>query len=242
MGILAYVVVVDKPADAKWLTDAERQALQPQVNVTPRADDPTILQKIFLAARESRLWLAAIVWATTLIGANGMMFWLPQVMKELSKQQGLHLSDFEIGVLSALPWLGVALGMIINSWHSDKTRERYWHVAGGLVMAAGGLSLAASTNGLVALSCLFIAGLGLGSAQGVFWSIPTAIIDKTRAAQGITFINLLGNVGSLLGPYIIGVIRNQNTSVVGPTAFVTAVLLLGLVVLFLLRDRHEALV
>jgi len=49
-------------------------------------------------------------------------------------------------------------------------------------------------------------------------------------------------VGSLLGPYIIGVIRNQNTSLVGPTAFVTAVLLLGLVVLFLLRDRHEALV
>lgn len=242
MGILAYVVVVDKAADAKWLTDAERQTLQSQANVAPRTDSSSILQNIFLAAREGRLWLAAIVWAATLIGANGMMFWLPQVMKELSKQQGLHFSDFELGVLSALPWLGVALGMIVNSWHSDKTRERYWHVAGGLVMAATGLSMAASTTGLLALSCLFIAGLGLGSAQGVFWSIPTSIIDKTRAAQGITLINLLGNVGSLLGPYIIGVIRNQNTSVVGPTAFVTAVLLLGLVFLFLLRNRHEALV
>jgi MFS-type transporter involved in bile tolerance (Atg22 family) len=54
-------------------------------------------------------------------------------------------------------------------------------------------------------------------------------------------INLVGNVGSLLGPYVIGVIRNHNASVIAPTLFVTVVLLTGLVFLFLLRGRHEAM-
>jgi len=241
LGVVAYHIVIDTPAAARWLTAEEQQALQNEKATTVKNDLGTTLRNILLTIRETRLWLAAAVWAATLIGANGMMFWLPQVLKEFAKLRGVHLSDLEIGVLSALPWLGVALGMLLNSWHSDKTGERYWHVAIGLIIAAVGLCVAINMNGVSALVSLFIAGVGLGAAQGVFWSIPPAFIHKSRGAQGITLINLVGNVGSMLEPYIIGVIRAQQASMTGPIIFVAAVLLLGLVFLYLLRGPQHAM-
>ena len=45
------------------------------------------------------------------------------------------------GALAALPWVGVALGMTLNSWHSDKTQERYRHL--GIALAMGMIALPA---------------------------------------------------------------------------------------------------
>jgi ACS family tartrate transporter-like MFS transporter len=175
------------------------------------------------------------VWCTTLIGANGMIFWLPQVIKEMSA-----LGDFAVGVLSATPWVGVGLGMLVNSWHSDRSQERYWHVGLALALATAGLFLASlAGQNVLALALLFVGGFGLGAAQGVFWSIPTSFLHRSVAAAGITLINLVGNLGSLAGPYAIGVIRAGSDSFAAPIWFVAAVLCAGVAFLGLLRLRER---
>lgn len=233
MGAIAYLVVADKPADAAWLTTEERTWIEKEAVREQRDGAETF----WTVLNQSRVWLAAGVWAATLIGANGMIFWLPQVLKEISAQ-----GDFEVGVLSALPWIGVALGMIGNSWHSDRTQERFSHVGVALLVSAVSLCIASiSSQGVVALAFLFLAGVGLGSAQGVFWAIPTAFLNRSSAANGITLINLVGNLGSLLGPYAIGLIRAQQTSFAAPVWFVAAVLALGMVLLITLRGQRHVL-
>ncbi len=168
-----------------------------------------------------------------LVGANGMIFWLPQALKQMSA-----LSDFAIGVVSALPWIGVAAGMLLNAWHSDLRQERFWHLAIPLAIAAIALVAASATSiASVALLFLLSSGFALGSAQGVFWAVPTTFLGRSAAASGITLINLIGNLGSLAGPYAIGWIRSYSHSFAAPVWFVAAVLVGGALLIFPLRRR-----
>jgi ACS family tartrate transporter-like MFS transporter len=188
------------------------------------------------ALHDARCWLAAGIWCTTLIGSNGFMFWLPQVVKDISTD----LSPFVIGVIAAVPWLGLGLGMWFNSRHSDQTGERHWHV--GLPLGVGAIALlcAASVQpGPVALVLLFISGFGLGGAQGVFWSIPTTFLHRSAAAAGITLINLVGNIGSLTGPVAIGWIRDHSEIFAAPIWMVAGVMALGSVLLVSLHARRS---
>jgi ACS family tartrate transporter-like MFS transporter len=231
MAAVAYVIFVDKPADARWLNDAEKQWIDSALAAEQSQAKPPQSSSIKTAASDPRTWLAASVWCTTLIGANGMIFWLPQVIKEMSS-----LGALAVGALSALPWVGVALGMVLNSWHSDKTQERYRHLGVALALGMVALLLASATPPSVwSLLLLFIGGIGLGGAQGVFWSIPTSFFHRSAAAAGITLINLVGNLGSLAGPYAIGVIRAESGSFAAPVWFVAAVMGLGTVLLAALR-------
>lgn len=227
MAAVAYFVFVDKPADARWLNDAEKQWIDTALAAEQGQAKPPQSSSLKAAASDPRTWLAASVWCTTLIGANGMIFWLPQVIKEMSS-----LGSLAVGALSALPWVGVALGMVLNSWHSDKTQERYRHLGVALALGMVALLLASATPPSVwSLLLLFVGGVGLGGAQGVFWSIPTSFLHRATAAAGITLINLVGNIGSLAGPYAIGVIRAESGSFAAPVWFVAAVMGLGTLLL-----------
>jgi MFS family permease len=116
-------------------------------------------------------------------------------------------------LLSALPWLGVAVGMVLVSRHSDRTQERFRHV--GFAALTASLALLASAlspwHGL-GLVLLFVFGVGLGGAQATFWTIPTAIMARTVAASGVVLINLVGNVSSLINSSIIGYLRQASGS------------------------------
>ncbi|MFC4313187.1 MFS transporter [Steroidobacter flavus] len=231
MALVAYFIFVDKPADARWLSDAEKDWIANALVEEQRESKPPAESSIKTALLDPRAWLAAGVWCTTLIGANGIMFWLPQVIKEMSA-----LSPLAVGMLAALPWVGVAIGMVLNSWHSDKTQERYRHLGIALAMGMVALLMASAIPPSPwSLLLLFIGGLGLGGAQGVFWSIPTGFFHRAAAAAGITLINLVGNIGSLAGPYAIGIIRQQSESFSAPIWFVAAVMGAGTLLLASLR-------
>jgi predicted MFS family arabinose efflux permease len=233
-GSIAYFLFVDGPAQARWLRDEEREWLTTTMAAEQRATPPPQSSPLSSALRDSRCWLAAGIWCATLIGANGMMFWLPLLLKDLA-----NLGELTIGVISAVPWLGVGLGMWFNSKHSDATGERHWHVGVPLGICALALLCAVSVPpGLFAIALLFIAGLGLGGAQGVFWSIPTTFLHRTAAAAGITLINLVGNIGSLVGPVAIGWIRDHSEIFAAPIWMVAGVMAFGTVLLVSLHARR----
>ncbi|HEY5806962.1 MAG TPA: MFS transporter [Povalibacter sp.] len=236
MGVVACFLFVDRPSQARWLTPEEANWIESAVERERPVNSRAAERSAFTAVvTDVRTWLAALVWSTTLIGANGLIFWLPQVIKEMTA-----LGELAIGALSALPWVGVAIGMIANSWHSDLTQERHRHLGIALALGTVALFLASlMSHGALALIFLFLGGLGLGGAQGVFWSIPTAFLQRAVAAAGITLINLIGNLGSLLGPYVIGLIRARSDSFSGPIWFVAAVMAGGAVLISLLHASER---
>ena len=230
---------VDEPEQARWLSDDEKRWLGAERGRDAEAHEPgdaRMATSIRDMLTSGRVWAAAGVWFSLMCGAYGIIFWLPQVIKQLS-----GLSDLEVSVLSALPWLGLGCGMLVNAWHSDRTQERYLHIAAPAALAAVGLGAGASVPpGWLALSFLVIGGFGLGSAQGAFWALPTSFLDRRVAASGITLINLLGSSGGLIAPPAIGWVRGATGSFTHPVYALSALLVLGGSLALAMRRRARA--
>ena len=109
------------------------------------------------------------------------------------------MSNLEIGVLSAIPYIAAAVAMVIVGQHSDRTGERQWHTAapalGGACALAIAAHLATSVSGTVAL--ISVSVLGIFSMMGPFWAMPTALLSGTAAAAGIDWKS------GVFGPYMI---------------------------------------
>ena len=162
-----------------------------------------------------------------------MGFWLPQIIKSESQS-----TDFEIGLLSALPYLLGAVGMVLAGRHSDRTGERRWHVA--LAAFGGGAAFAVSgavhglSSSLVALSA---AMLGLASMFGPFWTLATSFVDGVGAAAGIALINSAGTKGGFVGPYLLGYLSDMTHSFRMGLTLIGAVLACGGALVLLVRDE-----
>ena len=232
LAVAAWRMVVDAPAQAGWLTSEERGWLAREIAVDDAsAEADGAGARAISMLRNPSLWAAAGVWFVLIAGAYGILFWLPQVARQLSSR-----SEFQIGLVSAVPWIGIGLGMFFNARHSDRSGERFLHVMLPLLLCSACLALATlPANSVAALALLFVAGLGLGGAQGVFWTIPTGFLGKDAARQGITLINFCGNLGGLFGPYAIGLVRQSTGSFALPIYAMAGLLLAGALLMLRLR-------
>ena len=65
------------------------------------------------------------------------------------------------------------------------------------------------------LALLVLAGLGIGAAQGVFWTVPGAVrLGGARVPAGvialISKVGMFGTAGGIIGPWLIGVLVAQS--------------------------------
>src|SRR5262249_20943175 len=133
----------------------------------------------------SRVWLFSVMYFALVVALYSISFWLPQLLKRLS-----GASDLVVGLVSALPYVVAAIGMVYIGRHSDRRDERRWHVAGPALVAASGLVVSALTaSPAVAVVAISVAALGIWGALGPFWAMPTAILRGSAAAAGIAWIN-----------------------------------------------------
>jgi ACS family tartrate transporter-like MFS transporter len=220
--VLAFValrIFRREPLDADWLSADEKEWLRHDLRQEEavRADG---IASFTTVLTDARILCSAAVWFCLIFGAYGIIFWMPLVLQEMTA-----LGAFSIGLLSALPWLGVAAGMVLVSRHSDRTQERFRHV--GIAALTASLALLACVlspwHGL-ALMLLFVFGVGLGGAQATFWTIPTAIMPRSVTANGVVLINLVGNVSSLINASVIGYLRKASGSYELAVLFLVAIL------------------
>jgi ACS family tartrate transporter-like MFS transporter len=216
LALAALLYFPNGVAEARFLTDDQRHWLMG--NAARRADGPKANDWSVL--RRPLVLLAGLLWFCLLCGSYGVIFWLPQVIGSLT-----GLGPLAIGIVGSLPWVGVAVGMYLNARHSDRTGERYWHVAIPALCAAGLLLTAWQLGpGPAALVALLLAGLGLGSAQGGFWAIPTQLLKPAEFSVAVVGINILGSAGGLVMPQLMGLAREHSGGFALPTLLVVAVL------------------
>jgi ACS family tartrate transporter-like MFS transporter len=214
LAVVAYFYFRDSVAESPWLNAAERALLAP-------AAAPPPAEPMTMALRDPRVWRCAITWLLVMTGSYALLFWLPQMVRQM------HIggSEFQIGTFSALPQAGLVVGMLLNGWHSDRSGERRWHVAvaailAGLAMCAGGLL----PPGWAALLLLTVAGTGIGAAQSVFWAVPASMgVGNGRISiSAVALISIFGTAGGIIGPTLIGWVKDMTGS------FVPSLLLLSL--------------
>jgi ACS family tartrate transporter-like MFS transporter len=100
--------------------------------------------------------------------------------------------------------------MILNSAHSDQTDERPLHVAVPLLISgAGFFGSAVLREPVLALLFLALVPIGHCAAYGPFWSMPSRFLIGAPAAAGIALVVTIANVGGLIGPTIIGAMKDR---------------------------------
>ena len=234
LGFVVLRVLDETPADARWLTDPEKSALlsrlqQESAPAAGRADG------VSDALRHPWIWVLALVYFVVPVALYGFGFFLPQILR--STFAG---TPFQIGALSAIPYLAGAAGMIVTSRHSDRTGERRWHVAVAATLAGVAFMATAFVEGLApSLVLLSVAMLGLASMFGPFWTLATSFVQGPGAAAGIALINSVGNVGGFVGPYGIGYLRDTTSGYSAGLMSIGAVVLAGGALVLLVPDRSR---
>ena len=164
--------------------------------------------------------MLAAVYFTIPIALYAFGFWLPQILR--AEFTG---SDFQIGLLAAIPYIVGMCGMVLAARRSDRTGERRRHIAGGAMVGGVAFVFSAFVHSLTgSLVMLSLAMLGLASMFGPFWALATSGLSGVGAATAIALINSVGNTGGFVGPYVVGYIRDRTQSFAGGLVFVGVVL------------------
>ncbi|SDP02691.1 Sugar phosphate permease [Pseudomonas arsenicoxydans] len=204
LGVMCLKMLADKPADAKWLTVQERQALQSSLDAEHESKGSHSFHE---SIKDVRVWLLAAILFSYIIGILGIGVWLPQILKTHS------LTTMQIGWVSAIPYLIASVAMLL--WAKVLARKRRYvlHLAITCATGAAGFIFSVVYSDLVpALIGLTVALIGLSSVRTCFYSIPSTFLSKQAAAGGIAFINAVGSLGGLVGPYAVGWLKDVTHS------------------------------
>lgn len=204
LGLIAFFHLVDKPAQASWLSAPQRQWLVEAMASSTRDAASHGAASARAAFAKPMVWLMGLLYFCIGVGFFGISTWLPQVIKQMT-----NLPLIQIGFVSAFPFLLGAVAMIANARHSDRTLERRWHLTLALILGAVGLAGSGATSASPALSYVFIciAAIGIVGSLSVFWTIPPTFLAGSGAAGGMALINAISGLAGFFAPWLVGVVR-----------------------------------
>ena len=200
LGIAVLIWMPDRPRTARWLSEAEKAAVEAALAAEPAGTHSKFLPML----RDPKIWLLAVPDFGIVLGLYGLNLWLPQMIKEMG------FSNVETGFVIVVPYLASAIAMVLWGASSDARGERVWHTASAALLGAAGLICAALLHTpLAVMIALTVAACGIYAALSVFWTLPTAILRGTAAAGGIALINSISNTGGFFGPSIMGWLKQH---------------------------------
>lgn len=205
LGAVAFFFLTDWPREASWLAPTGRQWIERTLREESAGAQAITVWQVLKS--RTTLLLASLTFLSYFV-TYSFAFWFPTMLK---RQSGL--SDVHVGLLGAVPYLATFIAMQINGWHSDKRRERRWHSAVPLLVAAAGLPGLISQPRSLALSLVFFTMVSMAYAYlPTFWAIPTEILSQSGAAAAVGFINAVGSVAGFAGPYLFGYLNTRTGS------------------------------
>ena len=206
LGAVTFFYLTDWPSQASWLAPEQRRWIEQKL----KEEKPASVRSstVWQAMRSRTTLLLASATFPAYFMSYTFIFWFPTVLKRLS-----GLSDMRVGLLGAVPYAAAFLAMLINGWHSDRSRERRWHSAVPLFIAAIALMGLIRLPGSIPLTVVLFSAVGMSIAYlPTFWAIPTEILSESAAAAAVGMINSVGSVAGFAGPYAFGYLLSRTGS------------------------------
>ena len=208
LSAVVYFYLTDKPADANWLAPDERGWLMTRLADERRQREADRHYSVIQAVLNPRVIAVALVYFGAVACNYGLGFFLPTIVKGFG-----GLSNVEVGLITALPYVVGTVGMIWWGRHSDAHKERKAHAAIALFIAAGGIGISTLLpDPVLKMAALTVAGFGIFACLPVIWTLPTAYLSGAAAAGGIAAVNSIGNLSGFFGPYAMGYFKDLTGS------------------------------
>jgi len=234
LGVVTWFYLTDRPTGATWLSAEQKRWLATRLASEEAARDAAHGMTLGQALSSPKVLILSLVYFGFVGALYGMQFWLPQIVKAFG------LTNLQTGFVTAIPYLFGSIAMILWGQHSDRTRERIWHVALPFFLTAVALGASSYLNDpVMTMIALTFAAIGVFCIFALFWTLPTAFLSGTAAAGAIALINSIGNLAGFGGPYLVGWVKDTTGSTSsGLLALAIMPLIGGLLVLMLKHDTR----
>jgi putative MFS transporter len=162
------------------------------------------LREIWSAAYRQRTTMVWLLWFFALLGFYGLTSWLGALMQ----QAGFAVTKSVLYTM--LISLGGVPGFLCAAWLVERWGRKPTCIAsltGGAVMAFlyGQTALHADSVGLLICAGLLMQFF-LFAMRALHYTYPPALYGTGARATGSGFASAIGRVGSLIGPYAVGVV------------------------------------
>ncbi|MDB5774441.1 MAG: major Facilitator Superfamily protein [Herbaspirillum sp.] len=235
-GVVAYFYLSDNASSARWLNDEEKSRVLADL-AADRQAQPAQGGTFRDALRDPKVYLLAFIYFAYFCSLNTILLWGPTVLKAVAGQ-----TVSSIGWISGAISLVSTIGMVIVGYSSDKYLERRWHVAlCGFTAAACFLLLPLAVGSLVlTVILLTIASIGIFSVLSLFWTIPSAYLNRSAAAGGLALISSIGSFGGAVSPAMIGAIKVRMGSLYIGLDVIAILLAVGMLTLLICIPAGKA--
>ncbi len=231
-----WLLVQDKPAQSRWLTDQEKRDLAAALAAEQAAIKPMRnYGEAFRSPAVIKLCAQYFFWS---IGVYGFVLWLPSIVKN-----GSSLGMVETGWLSALPYLAATIAMLVASWASDKVGSRKAFVWPFLLIGAAAFAASfalGSTHFWISYALLVVAGAAMYAPYGPFFAIVPELLPRNVAGGAMALINSMGALGSFFGSYFVGYLNGATGSPVASYAFMSVALIAAVVLTLAVKPQPDA--
>jgi len=193
-------IIEDKPRNAKWLTEPEKNNLEEILLLEQQVIKP--VRNYAEAFKSKVVILLCLQYALWSIGVYGFVLWLPSIINAAPNS-----NIVTTGWLASIPYLLAIVAMLSASYFSDKTLNRKIFVWPFLLVGAFafyGSYLVGTSNFWLSFVLLVIAGGAMYAPYGPFFAIITEILPKNVSGGAIALINSFGALGSFAGAYLVG--------------------------------------
>jgi ACS family tartrate transporter-like MFS transporter len=233
LGVCVYRFFADRPEDARWLAEDERNWLvanQKREHVEKVQVKKYTKREAFLSPR---VWRLTLIYFTLQAVQISIPLWLPTIIKGLARS----LTNTNIGLLTMGPYICATVAMLLWSRHSDKTGERKLHAALGPLVAIVGLILFGCLGHLgLKMVGMTIALVGIYCFYGPFWTLPSQFLSEESAAVGLATINSIAMIGGFVGPAVLGfLMRGRAGNIGGAVVFLCVLLAINFLLVITMR-------
>jgi MFS family permease len=120
IGIIAFFYLTDRPRDAHWLNNEEKDWLEHTIGHEQRSIHAHHGIGVLRSFFDPKVLLLSLNYIGIVTASLGLLLFLPQIIKQLG------VTNMQVGWLTMIPYIFGAISMVVCGWISDHIGDRRW--------------------------------------------------------------------------------------------------------------------
>lgn len=231
LAIVVWRILPNRPTEAKFLTDEEAIDLEARIaaedDAGAAASGTHNLRGVW---KDKQMMLVVSIYLSEQIAVYALSFFLPSIIGSYGE-----LSSFEIGLLTAVPWIFAAVGAYFIPRFASTGSKAQKLVTTTMLGICVGFTVGAVSGPVIGLLGFCLGAFSFFAMQPILFTFPASRLSGPTLAGGLAFVNMIGLFGGFFGPYVMGYMEDTTGDNLSGLWFVVGACFIGTVLSFFLK-------